>query len=141
MAEDDEAGMISSTTTVVQNGHHAAGMQAATVVSDPPKEAMAAPQPPAQPSELEMELKMKEMRIQELESQLKQRDSEIVELRSHLDKFQSVFPYHVNVASPKHKPVRARKQRAQGISAEPQSESTLQELAQQTFPTFEKDER
>ncbi|XP_077284453.1 cGMP-dependent protein kinase for [Arctopsyche grandis] len=126
LAEDDEAGMINQ--TVVQNGHHP------PVVSDP--STMAAPAEDA-----EALLMMKDTRIKELETQLRQREAEIVELRSHLDKFQSVFPYHVNVASPKHKPVRTRKQRAQGISAEPQSESTLQELAQQTFPIFEKDER
>ncbi|PSN58154.1 hypothetical protein C0J52_01029 [Blattella germanica] len=78
-------------------------------------------------------LQEKESRIRELEAQLRLRDQEILELRSHLDKFQSVFPYHI-----KNNQLRPRKQRAQGISAEPQS---IQELSQQPFPTFDKNDR
>lgn len=93
-------------------------------------------------------LHVKEEKIRDLEELLRCRDQEIVDLRSHLDKFQSVFPFHINAAvgavSPKHKGLnnnvgpgpRARKQRAQGISAEPQSERS-----QETFPVYEKDER
>lgn len=86
-------------------------------------------------------------RVRELEEKLCARDEIICQLRSHLDKFQSVFPYHINAASPKHKSInnnvgpRPRKQRAQGISAEPQSEASLLELSRQTFKTYEKDER
>lgn len=73
-------------------------------------------------------------RIRELEALLKQRDQEMLELRSQLDKLQSVFPYQqygrVNRAP--------RKQRAQGISAEPQTSSSLQDLHNQTFPTYDK---
>lgn len=36
---------------------------------------------------------------------------------------------------------RPRKQRAQGISAEPQSLSTIQELSQKKFPTYPKNDR
>lgn len=126
LAEDDEAGMIS--VGAVQNGH--------PVVEQAPKEAMAAP-PDLQA--LQALLQSRDDRIEELEKQLRLREEEIVQLRSHLDKFKSVFPYHV-AQSPKHN-IRPRKQRNQGISAEPQSESTLQELAQQTFPTFDKNER
>lgn len=85
-------------------------------------------------------------KIRELEDKLRLRDDEICQLRSHLDKFQSVFPYHI-AASPKHTGLnnnlgpRTRKQRAQGISAEPQSEASIQELSRQTFPTFDKNER
>lgn len=92
-------------------------------------------------------LQVKEEKIRELERLLQLRDEEILDLRSHLDKFQSVFPFHLNAAtSPKHLGLnnnvglRPRKQRT-GISAEPQSEASLQELSQQTFPTYEKDER
>lgn len=97
--------------------------------------------------ELQVLLQTKEEKIRELEALLHIRDEEIVDLRSHLDKFQSVFPFHFNAASPKHKGlnnnvggIRPRKQRA-GISAEPQSEASIQELSQQTFPTYDKAER
>lgn len=83
-------------------------------------------------------------RIRELEALLRIRDAEIEDLRSHLDKFQSVFPFHFNAVSPKllnnNVGLRPRKQRA-GISAEPQSEASIQELSQQTFATYNKDER
>ncbi|CAH2092829.1 unnamed protein product [Euphydryas editha] len=50
--------------------------------------------------------------------------------------YKSVFPYqHYGRGS------RApRKQRAQGISAEPQTNSSLQDLAHQTFPIYDKSE-
>lgn len=96
--------------------------------------------------ELQVLLQLKEEKIRELETLLRLRDEEIADLRSHLDKFQSVFPIYFNPASPKHHiglnnniPKR-RKQRA-GISAEPQSETTLFELSRQIFPKYEKDER
>lgn len=92
-------------------------------------------------------LQMREEKIRELEKLLQLRDDEISNLRSHLDKFQSVFPFHLNAAtSPKHLGLnnnvglRPRKQRT-GISAEPQSEASLQELSQQTFAVYDKDER
>lgn len=97
-------------------------------------------------TELQTILTAKDEKIRELEAQLQMREKEILELRSHLDKFQSVFPYHVasshhlNTLNNNHQP-RARKQRAQGISAEPQSLSTIQELSQQQFPTFPKNDR
>lgn len=93
--------------------------------------------------ELRNLLQQKEEKIKELESLIKSKDEEIVELRSHLDKFKSVFPLY-NPTSPKHLNnnigLRPRKQRA-GISAEPQSETSLLELSRQTFKTFEKEER
>ncbi|XP_018321775.1 cGMP-dependent protein kinase, isozyme 2 forms cD4/T1/T3A/T3B-like [Agrilus planipennis] len=91
-------------------------------------------------------LQAKEEKIRQLETLLRSREEEILDLKSHLDKFQSVFPFHLNAVSPKHKAlnnnvsVRPRKQRA-GISAEPQTEASLQQLAKQTFQTYDKDER
>lgn len=76
-------------------------------------------------------------RIRELEALLKQRDQEMLELRSQLDKLQSVFPYQQYVRGGSRGP---RKHRAQGISAEPQTSSSLQDLAHQTFPTYDKNE-
>lgn len=104
-------------------------------------------------TELQTILQAKDEKIRELEEKIRvleahlgDRDKNILDLRSHLDKFQSVF--HLNVASPQHLNTlnnnhqpRARKQRAQGISAEPQSLSTIQELSQQQFPTFAKNDR
>ncbi|KAK9505097.1 hypothetical protein O3M35_009238 [Rhynocoris fuscipes] len=89
-----------------------------------------------------------EARIKHLESELKKKDEEILELKSHLDKFQSVFPFHMSPPSQtnnnnnsevaSNKP---RKQRAQGISAEPQDISTIQELAKCKFPVVTKNDR
>lgn len=86
--------------------------------------------------ELQALLQSKDLRIHDLEAQLRLREQEILELRSHLDKFQSVFPYHI-----KNNQLRPRKKRAQGISAEPQSHSTIQELSEQSFPAFDKNDR
>ncbi|XP_041981951.1 cGMP-dependent protein kinase, isozyme 2 forms cD4/T1/T3A/T3B isoform X2 [Aricia agestis] len=74
-------------------------------------------------------------RIRELEALLRKRDQEMSELRSQLDKLQSVFPYQQYARSRG-----PRKQRAQGISAEPQTSSSLQDLAHQTFPVYDKSE-
>lgn len=74
-------------------------------------------------------------RIRELEALLKQRDQEMLELRSQLDKLQSVFPYQQYARSRG-----PRKQRAQGISAEPQTSSSLQDLTHQTFPVYDKND-
>lgn len=71
--------------------------------------------------ELQELLRVKEERIIELETALCRRDAEIQELRSHLDKFLSVLPFKSPLTPTKPRP---RKQRAQGISAEP----PLQEL-------------
>lgn len=97
--------------------------------------------------ELQALLLAREEKIRELETLLHIRDAEIGDLRSHLDKFQSVFPFHFNAVTTKHKGlnnniggIRPRKQRA-GISAEPQSEASLQQLSKQTFPVHDKGER
>lgn len=72
--------------------------------------------------ELQERLRAKDERIADLETALCHRDAEIQELRSHLDKFLSVLPFKSPLTPTKPRP---RKQRAQGISAEP----PLQELA------------
>lgn len=86
---------------------------------------------------------LRDERLQEMQYALQIREREILNLRSQLDKFQSVFLK--NPSSPKHGlnssiVLRPRKQRA-GISAEPQSETTLLELSKETFPTIYKNER
>ncbi|XP_076661120.1 cGMP-dependent protein kinase for isoform X1 [Halictus rubicundus] len=75
--------------------------------------------------ELQELLRVKDERIAELEALLCRRDAEIQELRSHLDKFLSVLPFKSPLTPTKPRP---RKQRAQGISAEP----PLQEFASLT---------
>ncbi|XP_024085064.1 cGMP-dependent protein kinase, isozyme 2 forms cD4/T1/T3A/T3B-like [Cimex lectularius] len=92
-----------------------------------------------------------EARILQLEEELKAKESEILELRSQLDKFQSVFPYHISgnntnnnnntYYNAKGELSRPRKQRAQGISAEPQDFATIQELANTKFPSYNKNDR
>uniref|UniRef100_A0A8D8Y431 cGMP-dependent protein kinase n=1 Tax=Cacopsylla melanoneura TaxID=428564 RepID=A0A8D8Y431_9HEMI len=93
--------------------------------------------------ELQVLLQSKEAKVRELEDKVRVQNEEILQLRSQLDKFQSVFPYHtphmnnninINLARP-------RKQRAQGISAEPQSLISLQELNQQTLPSYPKKDK
>ncbi|XP_071438943.1 cGMP-dependent protein kinase, isozyme 2 forms cD4/T1/T3A/T3B isoform X1 [Hetaerina americana] len=90
--------------------------------------------------DLRILLAAKELRVRELEEKLRAREQEILELRSHLDKFQSVIPFHGGGRLGEWVP-RPRKQRAQGISAEPQSQSTIQELRQKKFPVFDKQDR
>ena len=105
-------------------------------------------------TEIKEQLELKERRIHELEEQLKIRNGEITELRSQLDKFQSVFPFsnpvsptsnhHYGSINNNHFSItnnnfgRPRKQRAQGISAEPQ---TIHDLSQKKFPTYPKNDR
>lgn len=93
--------------------------------------------------ELQELLIEKDDRIKHLEAVVKVRDDEIIELKSQLDKFQSVIPYATGAAARVNK-VRARKTRAQGISAEPQAFKTAQELvalSQTTFPEVPKNSR
>lgn len=95
--------------------------------------------------ELQDLLIKRDERICQLEAKLKVREDEIVELKSQLDKFQSVMPFATGVAvAAGTKSVRQRKQRATGISAEPQTLRTVQELAclsQTTFPEVPKSTR
>ncbi|CAD7000268.1 unnamed protein product [Ceratitis capitata] len=94
-------------------------------------------------------IQAKELKIQEMQRALQQKDTEIAELKSHLDKFQSVFPFsrHSSTATTPGAGVQQRKsgqahqrQRAQGISAEPQSESSVL-LEPGALPKYDKDER
>ncbi|KAH8378480.1 hypothetical protein KR093_011630 [Drosophila rubida] len=112
-------------------------------------------------------IQAKELKIQEMQRALQFKDNEIAELRSHLDKFQSVFPFSRSSAAgcagagsastssggssvgagPNSATGATRKsgqtfqrQRAQGISAEPQSESSVL-LENVSFSKYEKDER
>ncbi|KAH8273538.1 hypothetical protein KR018_000074 [Drosophila ironensis] len=110
-------------------------------------------------------IQAKELKIQEMQRALQFKDNEIAELKSHLDKFQSVFPFSRSSAAgcagtgtgvgsaagsgsgPNTATGATRKsgqtfqrQRAQGISAEPQSESSVL-LEHVSFPKYDKDER
>lgn len=89
-------------------------------------------------TELENLLTQRDDTIRKLELKVKRQEDEIIELRSQLDKFQSVMPYAT--AGTK----RARKERAQGISAEPQTLKSIQELSllsQTSVPDFPKSSR
>lgn len=86
-------------------------------------------------------LMQREDRIKQLEAVVKTKDDEISELKSQLDKYQSVITV---VGASGVSKVRARKTRAQGISAEPQTFKTAQELekvSKLTFKVIPKDER
>lgn len=86
-------------------------------------------------------IQIKSARINELEHLLRCKENEIAELKSHLDKFQSVFPFSSRGRKGGVHGANGQRQRAQGISAEPQSESSVLELLHVTFPKYEKDER
>lgn len=89
-------------------------------------------------------IQLKSARIHELEHLMRCKDNEIAELKSHLDKFQSVFPFSSRSrkgGATGLQGAHGQRQRAQGISAEPQSESSVLELLHVTFPKYEKDER
>lgn len=86
-------------------------------------------------SELQTLQRKLEDRIKDLESQLLQRDEKIEELKSKLDKYQSVVHHPI---SPCQGP---RKQRAQGISAEPKMPKNLEELEKDTPKSHPKNKR
>ncbi|XP_050084436.1 cGMP-dependent protein kinase, isozyme 2 forms cD4/T1/T3A/T3B isoform X2 [Anopheles aquasalis] len=95
-------------------------------------------------------VQVKDIRIRELEDVLRQKNDEVAELRSQLDKFQSVFRTSGGgtvVVSPGGRKLGTtagggvQRQRAQGISAEPQSESSVLELMHVTFPKYDKEDR
>ncbi|KAK0175395.1 hypothetical protein PV327_009146 [Microctonus hyperodae] len=90
--------------------------------------------PPAMDTlrDLQELLRVKDEKIMELETLLCKRDIEIQDLRSHLDKFLSVLPFKSPLTPTKPRP---RKQRAQGISAEP----PLQQLTPLNF--YDKSDR
>lgn len=87
-------------------------------------------------------IQCKDVRIKELEMLLSQKDDEIANLKSHLDKFQSVFPFSRASGAMNRKLGRnIQRQRAQGISAEPQSQSSMHDLLNASFPKYEKNDR
>uniref|UniRef100_K1RGS7 cGMP-dependent protein kinase 1, alpha isozyme n=1 Tax=Magallana gigas TaxID=29159 RepID=K1RGS7_MAGGI len=69
--------------------------------------------------ELQALIRSKDEKIRELQKKIHDRDDVITQLRSQLDKYQSVLPQSLKVTA------RPRKQRAQGISAEPHSPKDL----------------
>ena len=91
--------------------------------------------------------------IAELQALLAKKDSRIRELevdnmtlRSQLDKYQSIFTLQDAAAAAATSPTgptkKARKTaRGVGISAEPQSLKSLQDLTTKTFPSYKKSER
>ena len=91
--------------------------------------------------------------IAELQALLAKKDSRIRELevdnmtlRSQLDKYQSIFNLQDATATAATSPTgptkKARKTaRGVGISAEPQSLKSLQDLTTKTFPSYKKSER
>lgn len=85
-------------------------------------------------------IQIKDVKIKELEILLNHKDEEIANLKSHLDKFQSVFSSAMNRKIGTTRNIQQR-QRAQGISAEPQSQSSMNELLNVAFPKYEKNER
>lgn len=90
-------------------------------------------------AELEQLLTQKDDSLRKLELKVKLQEDEIIELRSQLDKFQSVMPFATAGTNK-----RARKERAQGISAEPQTLKSIHELSmlsQTTVPDFPKSSR
>ena len=86
-------------------------------------------------AELQKILHQQDERIKELESDLAVKDELIQELTSRLDKYKSVLhvPTTTSMVSGVSGVGGARKIRAQGISAEPQTPKTLQDLGQDTF--------
>lgn len=82
--------------------------------------------------ELQTLIKSKDERICELQKQIEERDAKIEELKSQLDKYQSVLPQTITAS------MRPRKHRAQGISAEPQHQRTLQDFNNKSFKKHSK---
>ena len=88
-------------------------------------------------SELQRALRLKDEKIKELQRIIHQKDEKIVELSSQLDKYQSILPQSPT-SLPANKP---RKQRAQGISAEPQALQSLQDLKAEKLKKYAKPPR
>lgn len=92
-------------------------------------------------------IQARDIRIRELEDCLRLKHDEVAELRSHLDKFQSVFRSSGGAtgASPGGRKLGtgggAQRQRAQGISAEPQRDISVLELMHVAFPKYDKEDR
>jgi cGMP-dependent protein kinase len=98
---------------------------------------------PQQEPDLHLILNSREEDIKKLKLLLNEREEEIQELRSQLDKYKSVLslrsdgfisPAAVNLSRP-------RKNRLLGISAEPQTLLTFQELIQTKFAEYPKSQQ
>lgn len=89
--------------------------------------------------ELIKAIQLKDIKINELNHMLLQKNDEIANLKSHLDKFQSVFSGFRSGAMGRKIGRNLQRQRV-GISAEPQSESSMHDLLSVTFPKYEKEE-
>ena len=89
--------------------------------------------------ELMKVIQLKDAKIQDLNQMLVQKDDEIANLKSHLDKFQSVFSGFRSGAMVRKIGRNIQRQRV-GISAEPQSESSMRDLLSVTFPKYDKEE-
>lgn len=76
--------------------------------------------------------------INKMNALLIEKEEEIRQLKSLLDKYQSVFPV---VTPSRYSRSARRKERAQGISAEPQSLRTIQDLIQAKFPEYPKSDK
>lgn len=86
-------------------------------------------------------IELKNIKIKELEELLNKKNDEIANLRSHLDKFQSVFPFSRKTGGAISRKIgQTQRQRAQGISAEPQQNS-MHDLLNVSFPKYEKQDR
>lgn len=86
-------------------------------------------------------IQLKDVRIIELGQMLVQKDDEIANLKSHLDKFQSVFSGFRSGAMGRKMGRNIQQRQRVGISAEPQSESSMHDLLSVTFPKYEKEEQ
>lgn len=86
--------------------------------------------------ELQKLLRQKDDRIWEMQRLLDEKDAKIEQLKSQLHKYQSILPQTGAPFSGGR-----RKQRAQGISAEPQSHLSYQELSKQVFRKYSKSPR
>lgn len=97
------------------------------------------------PREMELikVIQTKDLHIKELEALVTRKDEQIANLRSHLDKFQSVFPFSRSqgVIAGRKMGRNLQRQRATGISAEPQSQNSMHDLLNVSFPKYEKQER
>lgn len=86
-------------------------------------------------------IREKDQIIKELQDNLRRKNDEVAELKSHLDKFQSVFPFSSRSPARKTGTTNGQRQRAQGISAEPQSESSIMQMLSMRFQKYDKAER
>ncbi len=90
-------------------------------------------------AELQKVLRQKDDRIRDLERQLRVRDERIQELTSQLDKYQSIV--HLPASPSSSLRNGPRKQRAQGISAEPQMQGSLTDIRNRSYDKVAKSQR